>query len=85
MTETLSIRIDSQTKDKLDQLAVRSKRTKSFLAAEAIAAYVESETWQLGEIQAGLQDLDEGKHVSHEKVSSWMRSWGTESEIKAPR
>jgi RHH-type transcriptional regulator, rel operon repressor / antitoxin RelB len=85
MTETLSIRIDSKTKDKLDQLAVRSKRTKSFLAAEAIAAYVETETWQLSEIQAGIQDLDGGKYVSHEKVASWMRSWGTESETKAPR
>jgi predicted transcriptional regulator len=40
MTETLSIRVDSETKKRLDAL---SKRSKSFLAAEAITAYVESE------------------------------------------
>jgi len=35
MTETLSIRIDSATKQRLDTLSKRSKRSKSFLAAEA--------------------------------------------------
>ena len=54
MTETLSIRLDSATKQRLDALARQSKRSKSFLAAEAIAAYVEQEEWQLGEIHAAL-------------------------------
>lgn len=35
-TETLSIRIDSETKQKLDQLAQQTRRSKSFLAAEAL-------------------------------------------------
>ena len=47
MTETLSIRIDAETKKRLDALSKRAKRSKSFLAAEAIAVYVESEEWQL--------------------------------------
>jgi len=44
-------------KKRLEALANRSKRSKSFLAAEAIRAYVESEDWQLGEIQEGLKEL----------------------------
>jgi len=85
MTETLSIRIDSETKKRLDELSRRSKRSKSFLAAEAIAAYVDSEAWQIGEIQAGIADLDSGEMVSHEKVSKWLKSWGKPGETKAPR
>jgi RHH-type rel operon transcriptional repressor/antitoxin RelB len=85
MTETLSIRIDSNTKERLDALSKRSRRSKSFLAAEAIAAYVESEEWQLGELQAGIAELESGKGVSHEKVSRWLKSWGKSGEIKAPR
>ncbi len=85
MTETLSIRIDSGTKSKLDALANRSKRSKSFLAAEAIARYVEAEEWQLGEIEAGLRDADEGRTVSHEEVAKWMKSWGKRKERKPPR
>jgi len=85
MTETLSIRIDANTKKRLDALSKRSKRSKSFLAAEAIAAYVEAEEWQLGEIQAGIAELESGQEVSHEKVVKWLRSWGTAGETKAPR
>ena len=67
MTETLSVRIDTETKKRLDALARRSKRSKSFLAAEAIVAYVDAESWQLGEIEAGLEDLKAGRTVRHEK------------------
>jgi predicted transcriptional regulator len=85
MTETLSIRIDSATKKRLDALSKRSKRSKSFLAAEAIAAYVESEEWQFGELQAGIADLESGQEVSHESATKWLKSWGKAGETKAPR
>ncbi len=85
MSETLSVRLDSDVKRRLENLASRSKRSKSFLAAEAIATYVESEEWQLAEIQAGIQSLDRGEWVSHERVTKWMRSWGKATESKAPR
>jgi len=85
MTTTLSVRIDSDTKDQLEALAKRARRSKSFLAAEAIAAYVEAEKWQLDEIQAALQDLDKGRAVAHKDVSKWLRSWGKKREQKAPR
>ena len=85
MRETLSIRIDPLTRKNLETLARRSKRSKSFLAAEAIAAYVKAEEWQLGEIQAGVADLDAGREVDHESVSAWLRSWGKPREKKPPR
>jgi len=85
MTQTLSIRLDANTKKRLDALAKRSRRSKSFLAAEAIAAYVESEEWQLSELHAGIAELDSGQAVSHEKVSKWLKSWGKRAETKAPK
>lgn len=85
MTTTLSVRIDADTKKRLEALAKRARRSKSFLAAEAIAAFVEAESWQLDEILAGLKDLDEGRGVAHNEVSTWLRSWGQKRERKAPR
>ena len=85
MTETLSVRIDSATKNRLDVLAKQTKRSKSFLAAEAITAYVDLEEWQIGEIQAGIADANAGRLVSHEKMKNWLESWGTPEEIKAPQ
>jgi RHH-type transcriptional regulator, rel operon repressor / antitoxin RelB len=85
MSTTLSVRIDSDTKNQLEALAKRARRSKSFLAAEAIAAYVEAERWQLDEIDAGLQELDKGRGVAHGDVSKWLRTWGKKPERKAPR
>jgi predicted transcriptional regulator len=85
MSTTLSVRIDIDTKKRLEALAKRARRSKSFLAAEAIAAYVEAESWQLDEIQAGIKELDEGRGVPHKDVANWLRSWGRKRERKAPR
>ena len=85
MTETLSIRIDAETKRRLDALSKRSKRSKSFLSAEAIGAWAENEEWQLGELQLGIAELESGREISHEKVSKWLKAWGKRGEAKAPR
>ena len=85
MTETLSLRIDSEAKKRLDALSKRLRSSKSLLAAEAIAAYVESEEWQLEQLHLGISELDSNQGVSHEKVSKWLRSWGAPGETKAPR
>jgi len=85
MMTTLSVRIDEDVKKRLDALAGRARRSKSFLAAEAIAAFVDAESWQLDEMQAGLEELNQGRGVAHKDVSAWLRSWGRKRERKAPR
>ena len=81
---TISVRIDARTKKQLEALAGRARRSRSFLAAEAITAFVAAETWQLNEIEAGLKELDEGRGVAHKDVATWLRSWGGKRERKAP-
>ncbi len=85
MSSTLSIRLESGLKTKLDALAKSSKRSKSFLAAEAIAAYVEAQSWQLAELEAGLDELNRGKAVAHAEVKDWLQSWGKKREQQPPR
>ena len=85
MTTTMSVRIDAETRKRLEALSKRARRPKATLAAEAIAAFVEAETWQLDEFLAVDKELDEGRGVAHAKVSAWLRSWGTKQERKAPR
>jgi len=85
MSTTLSVRIDVDTKKRLEALAKRARRSKSFLAAEAIAAYVDAESWQLDQIHTGIKELDDGRGVPHKDVANWLRSWGRKRERKAPR
>lgn len=67
-TTVVTARIDSALKAKLDALARSTRRSKSFLAAEAIAAYVEQNAWQIAEIEAGVAELDAGEAVSAEQA-----------------
>lgn len=56
----------------------------SDLAAEAIAAFVEMEIWQERHIRQGKAELEAGAIVSHERVTEWLDSWGTDNELPAP-
>ena len=66
----LSVRVSAETKDKLDRLAAGTKRTKSFLAAEAIVAYVARELAIIDAIEVGLADVRAGRTVSQDEVEA---------------
>ena len=63
-----TVRILEETSDKLDELAVKMDRSRSFLAAKAIEEFVAREAWQLAEIEAGLAEANRGEFASEEEV-----------------
>jgi RHH-type rel operon transcriptional repressor/antitoxin RelB len=69
----VTARVDGALKAKLEALARSTKRSKSYLAAEAIAAYVELNEWQIGEITAGIAELDAGEGLSEEQAAERYR------------
>ena len=84
-TDTFSVRVDRSTKSRLQKLAKSTGRSRSFLAAEAIAAYLDTNEWQISGITAALSSLDRGKGIVHERVRDWVRSWETRKERHTPR
>ncbi len=71
----MTIRLDDDVKDRLDVLADATQRSKSFLAAEAIRAFVETNEWQIGEIQAALKEADAGDFASDKDVAALAKKW----------
>jgi predicted transcriptional regulator len=70
---TVTIRVSRELKSKLEALARNTKRSKSFLAAEALATYVDANSWQLGVIRQRLKEADAGgPFVSHDAVARWL-------------
>ncbi len=67
-TAIVTVRLDGRLKAKLEALARSTKRSRSYLASEAIAAYVELNEWQISEIEAGIAELDRGQVVSQEQA-----------------
>jgi predicted transcriptional regulator len=67
-TTVITTRIDAALRARLEALARSTNRSESVLAAEAIAAYVELDEWQIGEITAGLVELDSGQALSEKQA-----------------
>ncbi len=84
-TETFSVRLDRSAKTRLQKLAKSTGRSRAFLAAEAISAYLDINEWQIAGITKALASLDRGKAIAHIRVSDWVASWETRKERRAPR
>lgn len=84
---TLSVRVPSKARDQLENLANATGRTKSFLAAEAIACYLESQAWQVMAIRKSLRKANskKAKFINHQSVSDWLTSWGNAQEKEPPK
>jgi predicted transcriptional regulator len=63
---TLTVRLPHRVKQRLGKLARQTKRTRSFLAGEAISAFVEHELDTIEGIERGLADIEAGLIVPHE-------------------
>lgn len=70
---TLTIRLPKAARDQLDQLARSTQRSRSVLAAEAIAAYVAADAWQVAAIGQAVAAADAGiSAYSHDDVMDYL-------------
>jgi predicted transcriptional regulator len=65
---TLTVRVPPKVKKQLDRLATSTRRTKSFLAGEAIASYVDRELEIVEGIKRGIEDMKAGRLIPHEEA-----------------
>ena len=71
---TLTVRLSPVVKERLGRLAHATHRTKSFLAAEAIAAYVAREAEIIEGITSGLADMQAGRLVPHDEAMARLEA-----------
>jgi RHH-type transcriptional regulator, rel operon repressor / antitoxin RelB len=71
----LTLRLDGSSRSKLDKLAAATRRSRSFLAAEAIREYVALNSWQIVEIQEGSAEAERGEFASENEVKQVAKKW----------
>jgi RHH-type rel operon transcriptional repressor/antitoxin RelB len=71
----MTVRLEDDVKERLELLPEATQRSKSFLAAEAIEAYVENNKWQIGAIKAALKEADAGDFASAKDVTALTTKW----------
>ncbi|MFP5409223.1 MAG: CopG family ribbon-helix-helix protein [Gammaproteobacteria bacterium] len=74
-TAILTLRLPEETKAKLDKLAQATHRSKSYLAEEAIARYLDLEAWQVGEIEQAIQEADRGEFAKPSDMTDLLKKY----------
>lgn len=83
---TATIDLSPELDEKLAALARERKRSKSDLANEAIAAFVDVDAWQVARIEESFDEAKSGAPgVLHEDVARWVESWDTDHELPRPQ
>jgi RHH-type rel operon transcriptional repressor/antitoxin RelB len=82
---TFTVRVEPEVKKRLEKLAKSTGRTRSFLAAEALNAYLDVNEWQVAGVKRAMASLDRGDGVPHQEVKDWVGSWGRKRERTAPK
>ncbi len=65
---TVSLRMSRELRDRLDVLAQATRRSKSFLALEAVTRYVENEEEIIAGIIEGQAQIKAGLSIEHAEV-----------------
>ena len=77
---TMTIRLEPELKARLDKLSAATRRSKSFLAAEAVREFIELNEWQIEEIRAAVKEADAGDFASEQEIRAVFNKWGVDGD-----
>lgn len=85
-SETVTVQLPIEIKQKLEALATSTNRSQSWLVTQAITTYVETQSQQIQQIEAAvdLAESDRAVWVEGEAVEAWLNSWETDNEKPTP-
>lgn len=83
MTTTLTIHLDDDVTQKLDQLSETTQRSAADLATDAVRELVALAEWQHAEIVAAVAEADAGLFASTDDVVAVAQKWGVDADLVA--
>jgi RHH-type transcriptional regulator, rel operon repressor / antitoxin RelB len=81
----LSVRVPEELKEQLEYLSRSTKRSKGYLAAEALGDYVKKNAWRAKELHEAIHEADKGVFVSHEAMLEWADALGAKGQSAPPK
>lgn len=83
--KVMTLRIEPELRKRLDGLAKAQRRSRSFIAAEAIREYVAVNEWQVEEIRKALAEADREEFASAERVRRTIGKWTRRKRARRAR
>jgi len=84
MSDSIKLRFDSETRERLGRLAKATKRSRAALLEEAVRQYLDLNEWQIAAVTAALEDANRGRMVDHAELKAkWEKRLA--GSLDAPR
>jgi len=71
----VTVRLEPGLRERLDRLAKAQRRSRSYVATEAIREYVKANEWQILETRKALAEADRDEFASSEDVHRVLKKW----------
>jgi RHH-type transcriptional regulator, rel operon repressor / antitoxin RelB len=87
-SSTFTVRMDTSQINRLEALAESTGRSRSFIAADAINAYLDVNEWQVAGIKQAIASMDANGGIDHADVKGWVETWdrsAASDKIPTPR
>jgi predicted transcriptional regulator len=81
----LNIRIAPETLQRLDAVAAATRRTRSFIANEALEAWISREIELIEDIHIGLEEVKAGRGIPHDQAMRRIDAAVEAAAKRAPR
>lgn len=72
---SLVVNLSEETAWRLERLCRKNNTTPTGLAEQAVEIFLDTEEWQLRDIEAGLTDARHGNFISEEQAGLLFRQW----------
>lgn len=84
-TVPLSLRIDSDVKDRIEDEAKQTDCSSSYIVVQAIKQYLNKQNYKKEALKVAIAKADEGKFISQESMREWFASLGSDNVLPRPK
>ena len=78
MNTTMTIQLDADLKQRLDQLAAASHQSSGTLVSDVLKDFVELHEWQMQELKDAIKEADRGEFATATQVKETLGKWGVD-------
>ena len=84
-TKVMTAHIPLPLAEKVDQIATRQERSRSWIVKQALISWVAQEEERQRLTVEALADVDSGRVIDHQAVQAWADSLDTDKPLVVPR
>ena len=84
-TKVLTAHVPLPLAEKVDQVALRLERSRSWIMKQALSAWIDQEEERSRLTREALADVDAGRVIDHQAVQAWADSLVGNKVLPLPR